>query len=265
MRVTQLLPTLALCLTVSTSFAVVTPDIVYDDSTDNSGFDYESTDEYGDEVILGGTSRAITQIQLEIYAQFTDSGTQLARVRFYKNDGPLWNNQSNYPTPDATPLFEQSFALSQGYQTAVVDVPNVVVPDHFTYTVQFLGISQTSTNDRAGLLFYGVPTVGNSFDDFWDLTPTGWAPLARTDVPKNNFGARILAVPGPQPELVITRIGNNVQLSWPSTYTGFTLEYKNDMNAATWTPAGTATLNGSSFQITLPIGANTQIFRLRLP
>ena len=266
MRVTKIVPTILFCLAFSGGPTAKAADIVYDNSTDNSGIDYESTEEFGDEVQLGGTSRAITEIQLEIYAQFTPNGTQLARVRFYENDGPAWQGHVDFPTPGASPLFEQTFALQQGYQTAVVSVPNVVVPDHFTYTIQFLGISQNGTTDRAGLLFYGVPTVGNSFDDFWDLTPDGWAPVARTDVPKNNFGARILAVPGPQPELVITKVNKSIKLSGPTTYTTVSLESKSDLNSVTWSPVSTTpTVNGTSFEVTLPIGSGNKFFRLKSP
>src|SRR5207253_2104458 len=114
---------------------------------------------------------------------FTPNGDELGRVRFYSNTGPIWNGNPDYHTPASPPLFEGTFPLAQGYQTAVVTVPNVVVPDDFTWTVQFLGVAQTTT-DRAGLLFYGTPTVGASYDDFWENLPTGWGPLARTDVPK---------------------------------------------------------------------------------
>jgi len=126
-------------------------DIVYDNSTHYLGTDYESVNEYGDEVILAGTARIVTEIQIEYYAQFTPNGTQLGRVRFYANTGPLWHGNSDYPTPASPPLYEQTFSLATNFQVAVIEVPNVVVPDEFTWTVQFLGVSQSSTNDRAGL------------------------------------------------------------------------------------------------------------------
>jgi len=240
-------------------------EIVYDDSSDYSGFDYESPNEYGDQVILAGTSRAVTQIEIEYYASFTPHGGEVARVRFYANTGPNWQGNPAFPTPAATPLFEDTFAPGQGYHTAVIPVPNVVVPDTFTWTIQFIGIAQSNT-DVAGLLFYNVPTVGQSYDDFWELTSSGWGAAVRSDVPKNNFGARITAVAAPTgPQLTITRVNNNIQISWPTASTGFTLEYKNDLNAATWTAGPNPTVNGSNFQVALPIGAGNQLFRLRSP
>src|SRR5262245_6002980 len=242
-------------------------DIVYDNSLDFSEVDYETTAEYGDEVILAGTSRAVTEIRFEYYANFTAQGDEVGRLRFYSNTGPIWQGNRDYKQPASPPLFEQTFPLGQGYETAIITVPNVVVPNNFTWTVQFLGISQTSTNDRAGLLFYGVPAVGASYNDFWELTPTGWAPVARNDVPKNNFSARIFAVAAPQQlALTITRVGNNILITWPSGDPTFRLETKSSLNATTWTAVSTQpTLNGSRYEVVLAIGAGNEYFRLRSP
>jgi hypothetical protein len=243
----------------------ISAEIVYDNSTDYSQIDYESPNEYGDEVILAGTARAVTQIELEYYANYTPHGGEVARVRFYANTGPNWMGRPDYQTPAATPLFEDTFDPGQGFHTAVIPVPNVVVPDTFTWTIQFIGIAQTET-DYAGLLFYGLPTVGQSPNDFWELTASGWVAAQKPGVPKNNFGVRITAVAAPAgPQLTITRVNNNIQISWPTASAGFTLEYKNDLNAAAWTDGPNPTVNGSNFQVSLPIGAGNQLFRLRSP
>jgi hypothetical protein len=263
--VSKLLCTLAICAGLSSRAA----EIVYDNSTDFSGVDYETTTEYGDEVILEpGTGRAITEIQLEYYAQFPVHGDELGRVRFYKNTGPIWMGNPDYRIPESPPLFEQTFPLGQDYQTAVITVPSIVVPEKFTWTVQFLGISQNGETDRAGLLFYGVPTIGSSYDDFWELTTTdGWAPVQRTDVPKNNFGVRILAAQADNPiRLTITRVGNSILLTWPDIAANYRLESKTDLNQASWTLVSQSpTRNGSRYELALPVGAGNQFFRLRLP
>jgi len=240
-------------------------EIVYDNSTDYLEADYESVDEYGDEVILAGTARIVTEIQLEYYADFVPNGNQLGRLRFYANTGPAWHDNLDYKMPASPPFYEDTFQVITGFQAVAITIPNVVVPDHFTWTVQFLGISQTKTNDRAGLLFYDPPTIGQSFDDFWELLPNeGWSPLARPDV-KNNFGARIVAVAAAAPRLTIAKSGNNVVISWPSNVTG-TLESNTDLNTTTWTPvAQTPVVNGANFQVTLPIGAGNRFIRLKTP
>lgn len=238
-------------------------DIVYDNSNSYSGFDYESPNEYGDQVELAGTARSVTEIQIEYYASFTPHGNEVARVRFYSNTGPLWNGNADAPTPAAVPLYEETFTPIQGYQTAVITVPNVVVPNTFTWTVQFLNIAQDA-NNVAGLLFYGVPTVGKSFDDFWEHATTGWELSAQQDVPNNNFGVQISAVAAPTPKTIdFSRVNNNLRLSWPTNGTPYALEFKTDLNAATWTPASvTPQVSGTNYQVTLPIGANNQIFHL---
>jgi hypothetical protein len=238
-------------------------DIVYDNSNSYSGFDYESPNEYGDQVILAGTARSVTEIQIEYYASFIPHGNEVARVRFYANTGPFWQGNTDAPTPAAVPLYEETFTPIQGYQNVVITVPNVVVPDTFTWTIQFLNIAQ-DTNNIAGLLFYGVPTVGQSFDDFWELTTDGWVLAAQTDVPKNNFGVQISAVAAPTPKTIdFSRVNNNLRLSWPTNGTPYTLEFKTNLTAATWTPANvTPQVNGTNYQVTLPIGATNQFFHL---
>lgn len=253
----------AVLLFALSGWRVGAADIVYDNSTTYLETDYESTNEYGDEVILEGTSRVVTEIQLEYYADFVRSGDELLRLRFYANTGPIWNGHADYRMPASPPLYEDTFQVSTGFQVLVVTVPNILVPDHFTWTAQFLGISQATTTDRAGLLMFDPPSVGQSFDDFWELLPEGWAPLARTDV-KNNFGARILAIPG-APTLTISKSGNNVVISWPTT-ANFVLQSNANLSTTPWTPVNqTPTIMGSNSQVTLPIGAANLFFRLSSP
>jgi hypothetical protein len=265
MKIGVMVRTIVLILTLCGWRAGLAADIVYDNSLTYLNRDYETTDEYGDEVILGGTSRVITEIQIEYYADFVRNGDELLRLRFYQNTGPIWNGNPDYKTPALPPLYEDTFQISTGFQVLVVTVPNILVPDHFTWTVQFLGISQTSTNDRAGLLLFDPPTVGQSFDDFWELLPDGWAPFdTEGDVVKDNFGARILAVAATSaPKLIITKSGNNVLISWPTT-AGYVLQTTSNLSSNTWTPVNqTPVISGANSQVTLPAGTGIQLFRLR--
>jgi hypothetical protein len=84
---------------------------------------------------------------------------------------------------------------------------------------------------------------------------------------KHNFGARILAVTSGtvQPTMTITHSGNNVVISWPSTFQNYSLEYKTDLNAAAWTSGPAATLNGGNFEVIIPSGTGNQFFRLKSP
>ena len=265
MKIVQFLRMFVLAVAVSVGIPAGAAEIIYDNSTTYLERDYESTNEFGDEVLLAGTARFVTEFQLEMYAQFVPNGTQFGRLRFYQNTGPNWNGNPDYPIPASPPLYEQTFQISTGFQVILVEVPSVRVPDHFTWTVQFLGISQSSTNDRAGVLYYNPPAIGQSFDDFWELLPGGWAPLDDGAI-IDNFGARIVAVASAAPRLTITRSGNNVIISWPSGSGSFTLESKADLNNPTWgTVSQTPTVNGSNLQVVLPATTGNQFFRLKSP
>lgn len=257
---------LAMLLGANPFRAAAEPVIVYDNSTDYSGMDYVTTNEHGDEVILDGTARVITEFQFEYYADFIRQGDELARVRFYANTGPLWENDPDYATPALPPLWDFTFQISTGYQTAVISVPSIRVPDKFTWTVEFLGLSQrvTAPADEAGLLMYGSAFPGTSFDDFWERLPSGWAPLARSDVPKNNFGARILAVtPNAEPQLTIRREPAGLRISWNFSSRQYHLESKPALTAVSWTRvAAQPTLNGSRYEVVVPFGTGNQFFQL---
>jgi hypothetical protein len=260
MKIGVLVRTIVLLVAFSGWLASEAAEIVYDNSSTYLQADYESANEYGDEVILAGAARIVTEIQLEYYGEFVRNGDELVRLRFYENTGPIWNGIPEYRLPASPPLYEDTFQISTGFQVLVVTVPNIQVPDHFTWTVQFLGISQAA-NDRAGLLHYHPPSVGQSFDDFWERLPDGWAPLARDDV-KNNFGARILAIQG-APQLTITKAGNNVVLSWPQTE-GYTLQANTDLRTTNWTVVNQApVLISGNYQVILPLAGGIQFFRLR--
>src|SRR4051812_32827696 len=63
---TSLLAAVLLCATVSAQ--TQTPVIVYDNSSNPEGVYQESSEEYGDEVVLSGTARYVTEIDFEYTA-----------------------------------------------------------------------------------------------------------------------------------------------------------------------------------------------------
>jgi hypothetical protein len=239
------------------------PVIVYEDSTNYSGKFNQLLNEYGDEITLAGTARLVTQFQFEYFGGFTPAGDESARVRFYSNTGPPWIN-TNYVTPAATPLFETTIPVGTGFNTATITVPYVNVPDTFTWAIQFFGITMTP-NDTAGLLFYGVPTVGKSFiNDYWEHRPNGWTPVKTFGV-TNNFAAKVVAVDGipPSPTLSVAVNGGNIIVSWPATVTGVYLESRPAVASGAWTPVYPQALRvGDVFQATIPMTDKAQIFRL---
>src|SRR4051812_21146315 len=251
-------------ISVCVSIHAQTPVVVYEDSTGYSGQFNHSANEYGDEIILSGTARLVTQFQFEYYGGFVPQGNESARVRFYANTGPAWQNTKYWITPAPTPLFETLIPVGTGFNTATITVPYVQVPDHFTWTIQFFGVTMTA-NDSAGLLFYGVPTIGKGYtNDFWELLPIGWTPLGVSGL-INNFAAKITAVDAvpPPPALNATANGGDFVLSWPATMTGLYLESRPAVDSGVWTPVYPQALRvGDVFQISMPMSEGMRIFRL---
>lgn len=173
--------------------------VVYDNMTWTQGWYWAENPAFtspsmegGDEVNLGGTDRAVTNIDILFYSLW-DPGTVDTTVRFYKNDGGggapgtlLW--QSSTFT---------ALAHVQGLQTYSFAVPSVVVPNTFTWTIG-LANRAGSTGD-IGPALADPPSVGSSANYFWwnnagVWNQTGWGPS-----PIANFGARITAAPVPEP------------------------------------------------------------------
>jgi hypothetical protein len=61
------------------------------------------------------------------------------------------------------------------------------------------------------------------------------------------------------PTLSVTLSGKNVVISWPSSYTGYTLESTPALSGATWQAVSGVSGNTA----TIPIGVGNSFFRLR--
>lgn len=169
-------------------------EIVYDNTKSYLGQVSYNSFEYGDEIRLAGTSRVITTFVLQYYSDLIASGDEMFKVRFYENNGTVFSPGFVRP---GTLLFESGFQpVLNGFQSHTFSGLNFTAPDNLTFTVQFFNISQTP-RDRAGLVFYGPPTVGNSFDDFWSRNGDGIFLPYNTPGIKDNFAARVIAVPEP--------------------------------------------------------------------
>jgi hypothetical protein len=180
-------------------------EIIYDNSTDfPNPLVYYSLNEYGDEVVLGGSSRIITQIMLECYGDLkAAAGDETARLRLYLNDGPKTASGDSMP---GTLLFDSgNFNVLPGYQTKVLSGLKVNVPDDFTWTVQFGGMAGKA-GDEAGLIFVDPPTVGSSADDIWMRKNDVWQLYTWQGNPIANFKVRII---GADPSYVTIRTASN--------------------------------------------------------
>lgn len=176
--------------------------IVYDNSQ-NYLEKYASVDsEYGDQINLAGDARTVTDFAFEYFGDFLASGKENARIRFYANDGPAYGA---FYTKPGTLLYDSGvFSINTGQRTKILNGLNVPVPDTFTWTVQFGGVTYTTGSD-AGLLYANPVTVGSSFRSYyWQKDPDtgnpdtgGWLPHANNAGIPNNFLAQVKAVPEP--------------------------------------------------------------------
>jgi len=171
--------------------------VVYDNTTTYLRKYHAITNEFGDEIALSGTARVVTQFRFEYYGGFKAKGTERAQIRFYANNAP-----GIYSKP-GTPLWDSgAFAISTNFRSQSLMVPSVLVPDTFTWTVQFHGLSQTN-GDQAGLSLYDPPTVGGqlasgkigSYDDYWRKSRGIWSFYRWNGNPVANFGAQVVAEP----------------------------------------------------------------------
>jgi hypothetical protein len=190
------------------AFPAQAAEVIYDNTSASLGTQASEIREYGDEIFVAGVARIISQFQIEYVADFRGGNTiPTMRFRMYLND------PNNFYKPGEM-LWQSEvmpILIPQGnfgvvtFQNLMFNGAPVVIPDGYTritFTAEFSGLTmQTATEPRdfAGLLYYGVPTVGLSYNDFWRRTPNGtdWQLVRTPGVFKNNFGARLEAVPEP--------------------------------------------------------------------
>jgi hypothetical protein len=185
-------------------------EFIYDNS-DTGGQDvYYSGLEFGDEIVLGGTSRMVSEFLFEYFGDFQPSGDETARIRIYRNDGP--KTATGDSMPGTLLLDSGAFSVAPGWQTKKFAGLNVAVPGGMTWTVQFGGMTG-ALGDRAGLVLRPIPSVGTSYDDFWLKNNGAWQLFSWNGSPVANFAARIVS--GAEPtSIVARRVSNKVVVEW---------------------------------------------------
>lgn len=171
---------------------------VYDNATTyTTNFFNPGASEVGDQVILGGTDRVGETFRFEYYGNGLGSGgntNETVRIRFYVNDGPLYPNTVFFDSGVQSLPHPNN---ADGRNTLQYDLTGstIILPDDFTWSVQFGGIDAGET---AGLSLYTPPTFGNNYNDYWFNNGATWELRADTTngIPIN-FGASITAVPEP--------------------------------------------------------------------
>ena len=197
------------CLIAGTGRA----EVVYDDLTLNLASHFNPLlSEVGDQVVLAGTGRTVTNFNLQ-YWGLNFSGDEQFRIHFYANDG------APYPT-DPTRLMPASILFDSGwfaiagtsgsilsFDSTHLTAGNVVnllnaVPDTFTLSVQFLNVD-AGAGESAGVFLNDSPTIGANVDyaAYQVLVPNGdgyyhWETRSYPLV-GGSFGAEIEATPEP--------------------------------------------------------------------
>jgi hypothetical protein len=203
---------LALCAPAALQGQLTRLDTVYDNTRFPvliNGVDQAfiaRTNEIGDEISLAGSARKVRDFAFEYFSDFKPDGDETMRVRFYANDGP-----GIFPKP-GTLLWDSGFlpVATNRYNRQPLSIPDVLVPDTFTWSISFGGVTQ-APGDQMGILLYSPPTIGallnggevGSYDDYWRNTSGIWSffRIQSGAIPAN-FAARVLAVPEPAPLLL---------------------------------------------------------------
>jgi len=170
---------------------VARADIIYDNTVNWLGGYAFSALEQGEEVFAAGTSRWVTDLTIGISHQNVSGGTAELVARLYANDGAqgapgtlLW-----YSSALTVPL-------SGGVQLVSFSVPQVLVPDTFTWTLQVI----TNTIPAVAPVDGGTPSIGSSPNFYWFGHPGSWgeaqypALMARVEaVPEPGLGVMLFA------------------------------------------------------------------------
>ena len=193
----------ALCLLLWLAFTLpLFATTVYDNSINDLFLRFNTgAAEAGDEIVLAGTDRYLTNFSFEYWGTNSASpgntafsGSVQVRIRFYLNDGPPSNGfntpgtifyDSGWlggfgPTPASTLVF-----------TAGTDFPanGLFIPaSNVTWSVQFQGLGAT---DSLGVDLYSPPVIGSNFPHYWETTGVGWT--FKTNAAPADFGARLMA------------------------------------------------------------------------
>lgn len=153
--------------------------------------------ELGDQVTLGGTERALTEISISYRGDFTDhglDGDEFVSIQFYENDGIGGIPGTMFYQTALIPILSPSATTSPQVfgDLLTVSLPNVLAPDVFTWSIIRYGM--TIPSDTVGLITGGTPTVGSSGDFTWLDNGTGWFQATLT-----NYHAAISANAVPVP------------------------------------------------------------------
>jgi hypothetical protein len=193
------------------------------------------TTEVGDEIILGGPERYLTSFSFEFWGTNISSpsfhGSVDARVKFYQNNGPLFNGyrspgtnfyDSGWFPIAATPRSTENFSIEDSdFPCTGLFLP---VTSNMTWSVQFRGMDP---GDTVGVDLYTPPVVGKDYPDYWLNAGGNWQLMTNNSGVHIDFGAVMEARTLGQPYLTNSVFGTfqkYLLLSWDSDFLGWMLQ-----------------------------------------
>lgn len=177
--------------------------MVYDNSVNDLGVFLTHPTEFGDEIDFAGSGRILTSMTFTLVGEAALPAAARARIRLYRNDGPLLPTTVPIATPGTLLYQSDAIPVRQGvWPLEIVDIA-VPVPDRITWTVEFTGVG-TQVGTRAGLQVYHPPVVGHSFRDYWARSGDGFQIYVLESGVSASFAARFEAIPDPPVSLTTT-------------------------------------------------------------
>lgn len=170
---------IALGLLVGT--AATQADVLYNNTQTPGPYTIGPGVEFGDQIGLHSpdpantTAYFLTRFVFEYYGTGL-SGDEQVRLRFYENDGP--RDATGIERP-GSPFYESPLfpvANTEG-ATLAYDFNSIEVPDIFTWTVEFTGLTGA---EEAGLNTYTPPTVGRNLNTYWQRVGGVWTQIEDT-------------------------------------------------------------------------------------
>ena len=257
----------------------VSADTIFDNSVNDLRTRFNpGTYEVGDQILLAGNARYLTNFSFEYWGTNTAAagnplftGLVQARVRFYKNDGPAFNG---YASPGTCFWTSPWFAIFPTERNVLVfkaglDFPasGIYLPNsEMTWTVQFQGMSAT---DIAGIDFYSPAVTGSDYPDYWQRSSASASWTLMTNSVPTDFAAKMDAtlIPDPAiPFIALLKAGDNGIVTWPGWATNFVLESSPSLSNPTWSSENPGiTWIDNNFVLTNSINSGNGFFRLHQP
>lgn len=249
-------------------------DTIYDNSTNDQLVRLDpGTLEVGDEIVLAGTARYLTNFSFEYWGTSLTPGQFAGNVevciRFYMNNGIA---VSGYPSP-GTKFYESGwFAIQPSERTVLeyvtpADLPpqGLLIPaTEMTWSAQFRGLG---FGDAAGVDLYGPVSAGLGYPDYWVNTLTGWQ-LETNSTSAINFAAQFKASQTPvvtRPTLAISSLPGKTVVSWPDWAFNYDLQLSSAVVGSPWTviSSGIYLTDGNYYFTNDVIPGAKAFFRLR--